>query len=263
MKLTKHHGLGNDFLVALDLAREPVGPFTPEQVVAVCHRTQGVGADGLLWVTPSSKADLAMVLHNADGSRAEMSGNGISCVGQAALLQGVVEGPEFTVASDVGIKTLTLERQGSPTRHTLRVDLGAVIVGDLAADWTAGPITHAQWIDVGNPHLVLAVSDHEAVDLVDVGSRVNAEVAGGANVETIVCGPDDQVSMRVFERGVGLTDACGTGACASAAAAHAWGMAGRQVVVHQPGGDATVELGSTTHYTVEVEAIARVEWPWA
>ena len=178
-------------------------------------------------------------------------------------LAGAVDGAEFTVASDAGIKTLTLERHAAPTRHTLRVDLGAVVVGAVADEWAAGSVTHAQWVDVGNPHLVLAVPDHEAVDLVDAGRRVDAEVPGGANVETIVVGAGDEVSMRVFERGVGLTDACGTGACASAAAAHAWGMVGTKVLVHQPGGDATVELGSTTHNTVEVEAIARVEWPWA
>lgn len=262
MRLTKHHGLGNDFLVALDLDHE--ASIAASDVVGACHRTRGVGADGLLHVTKGSSADLAMVLYNADGTRAEMSGNGISCAGQAALLAGVVEGPEFTFESDAGTKTLRVEAVGSPTTHTMRVDLGVVAVGDEAADWLGGPISRAQWVDVGNPHLVLDVAAHDSVDLVDLGTRVNAEVAAGANVETVVAGPEtDGITMRVYERGVGLTDACGTGACASAAAAHLWGLVGSRVVVHQPGGDATVELGPSTHYTVEVEAIARVEWPWA
>lgn len=261
MNLTKHHGLGNDFLVAVDATDE--SPLTADQAVALCDRTRGVGADGVLHVTRSSTADLAMVLLNADGSRAEMSGNGISCVGQAAVLAGLVETTTFTIDSDVGIKTLTLCDQASPTRHTFRVDLGEVSIGAEATEWIGGAASQGCWVDVGNPHLVLLVAAHESVDLVELGTRANTSVPGGTNVETVVVRErPDEITMRVYERGVGLTDACGTGACASAAAAHAWGLVGERVTVQQPGGVATVELGSVTHYTVEVEAVARVEWPW-
>lgn len=259
MHLSKHHGLGNDFLVVLDPEdeRRP----TPDEVITVCHRTRGVGADGLLHVRRGGTTDLVMILHNADGSRAEMSGNGISCVGQAALLEGLVDGPKITIDSDAGIKTLEHLASNSPTAHTIRVDLGAIDLGADVPEWVGDRINRARRVDVGNPHVVLHVDDHEDVDLVHLGTRANEIFEEGANVETVVV-TSAGLSMRVYERGVGLTDACGTGACASAAAAHAWGLAGEKVVVEQPGGRATVEVGEVTHYTVEVSAIARVEWPW-
>ena len=262
MHLTKHHGLGNDFLVAID----PGGrsSLSREDIVALCHRTRGVGADGLLSLTGSSEADLTMELHNADGSRAEMSGNGICCAGQAALLAGIVDGSTISIDSDVGVKSITLCAQTAPNRHMFRVDLGSIDLGGAATEWLGDGVAQAEWVDVGNPHLVLGVDAHDAIDLVALGRRVNDAVPGGANVEAVALGAEtDELTMRVYERGVGLTDACGTGACASAAAAHAWGLVGDRVVVHQPGGPATIDLGPTVHYTVEVEAVARIEWPWA
>src|SRR3954469_11381724 len=98
MHLPKHHGLGNDFLVLLDL--DGVTPVTPSLARAVCDRHRGVGADGLLHVTASRSAAVTMVLYNADGGRAEMSGNGISCLAQAVLLAGTVPGPDIDVATD-------------------------------------------------------------------------------------------------------------------------------------------------------------------
>ncbi len=262
MHLTKHHGLGNDFLVVIDHGGR--SSLSPDDVVAACHRTRGVGADGLLVLSDSPEADLEMVLRNADGSRAEMSGNGICCAGQAALLAGIVDGPTISIDSDVGLKTLTLCAQAAPNRHTLRVDLGTIDLGGAATEWLGEGIAQAEWVNVGNPHLVLGVDAHDAIDLVALGRRVNEAVPGGANVETVALGAGaDDVTMRVYERGVGLTDACGTGACASAAAAQAWGLVGDRVVVHQPGGTATIDLGPTVRYTVEVEAVARIEWPWA
>jgi diaminopimelate epimerase len=205
-----------------------------------------------------------MELHNADGSRAEMSGNGICCAGQAALLAGVVDGPTFSIDSDVGVKTITLCAQPAPDRHTFRVDLGTIDLGGVATEWLGDGMAQAEWVSAGNPHLVVGVAAHDAIDLVALGRRVNEAVPGGANVETVVVDAGTgELTMRVYERGVGITEACGTGACASAAAAHSWGLVGNRVVVHQPGGTATIDLGPTVHYTVDVAAVARIDWPWA
>lgn len=261
MQLTKHHGLGNDFLVVLDLdGTRPVGP---DEVVAICDRTTGVGADGLIHASRGVDTDLVMVLRNANGSRAEMSGNGISCLGQAAVLAGVVDGSKLTVATDAGLKSVEILARPGESVHTVRSDVGVVAVGDEAPEWVEGGVLRALRVDAGNPHLVLHVADHDDVDLEKLGRHANEVVPGGVNVETVTAGDDPHhVTMRVYERGVGRTDACGTGACASAAAAFRWSLASQRVTVHQPGGPATVELGPTTAYTVDVEAIARIEWPW-
>ncbi|MDQ1373113.1 MAG: diaminopimelate epimerase [Actinomycetota bacterium] len=237
LNLTKHHGLGNDFLVLLDLeARHVVDGSTAR---AVCDRHRGVGADGLVHVTAGSDgADVTMVLYNADGSRAEMSGNGISCVAQAVVMAGVVSGPDVTVATDAGTRTVRLDGD----RAT--VDMGEVVVK------TDGD---GLLVDVGNPHLVLR---DEGQDLTEIGRR-----HPDLNVE-LIAWDGNALSMRVHERGVGVTDSCGTGAVASAAAGREWGMAGDRVVVAQPGGRTDVDLsGATARYTVPVVFVARIEVP--
>jgi diaminopimelate epimerase len=142
--------------------------------------------------------------------------------------------------------------------------MGPVKVGDEEPEWLDDDIIRAVRVDVGNPHLVLHVPDPEwTADLEDLGRAVNESTPGGINVELVTPGPDDdEITMRVYERGVGLTEACGTGACAAAAAALAWDLTGPDVVVHQPGGDARVTVGDTATLEVEVHHIATVEFPW-
>jgi diaminopimelate epimerase len=237
LTLTKHHGLGNDFLVLLD----PDHRHSVDGALAraVCDRHRGVGADGLLHVTAGGEgADVTMVLLNADGSRAEMSGNGISCVAQAVVMAQVAHGPEVRVATDAGMRIVRLDGD----RAT--VDMGPLTV---KADG------EAVFVDVGNPHLVLR----------DLGQDL--ETLGRAhrdlNVELISL-DGDLLAMRVHERGVGITDSCGTGAVASAAAGREWGLVGDQVIVAQPGGRTEVDLaGPTARYTVPVVYVARIEVP--
>ena len=238
LTLTKHHGLGNDFLVLLDLD----GRVSVDGALAraVCDRHRGVGADGLLHVTAGSDgADVTMVLLNADGSRAEMSGNGISCLAQAVVMAQLVSPPDVRVATDAGLRTVHLDG-GQAT-----VDMGAV---------TVKPDGEAVFVDVGNPHLVLR---DEGQDLQALGTA-HADL----NVELISAVGGDQLGMRVHERGVGITDSCGTGAVASAAAGREWGLVGDRVVVAQPGGRTEVDLaGATARYTVPVVFVARIEMP--
>src|SRR4051794_40967058 len=133
MQLTKHHGLGNDFLVLLD--RDGSHAVSGATARALCDRHRGIGADGLLRVTHGStsagdRTDVTMQLFNADGGRAEMSGNGISCVAQAVSLAGIVSGPVVTVATDAGKRTVRIEPTDEPTVHRATVDMGVAKVGD-------------------------------------------------------------------------------------------------------------------------------------
>lgn len=257
----KMHGWGNDFLVALD-ADQPDGPLDPAVVAAsapaLCDRRRGVGADGLIHgAAPSPQAvadgvDVVMALYNADGGRAEMSGNGIRCLAHAVAVAAGRWCDQVVVDTDVGRRTLVLQPARAqaggapvPADVVVRVPMGAVTDGppprDAAAlDGLLGGLRHAV-VDVGNPHLVVEVDDPAAVDLATMGPAAEAQFADGVNVEVVAPGPDGLV-MRVWERGVGLTEACGTGACATAAVARGWGLGGDTASVAMPGGTAQVEL---------------------
>ncbi len=259
MRLTKHHGLGNDFLVVDD--RSGAVAFDTELARAVCDRHRGVGADGLLRLGPGgSGTDVAMQLRNADGGLAEMSGNGLACLAQAALLAGAAAAPVVTVATDAGRRTVHVAAGPSPHAHAMTVEVGAAKIGDDQPAWAGGAVRRALAVDMGNPHLVLEVDDPDAVDLVALGQRANAEVPGGVNVELVAADAAGALRMWVYERGVGLTEACGTGACATAAAAHHWGLAGTEVVVQQPGGAVTIRVGDPITMTVPVVHVADLDW---
>lgn len=258
MRMTKHHGLGNDFLVLIDLdARHPIDD---EIARAVCHRRRGVGADGLIRVTRGDGQPFRMELRNEDGSPAEMSGNGISCLAQAVVRAGHAS-DSVGVDTDAGPRTISVVETTAAHRHRMRVAMGEPTIGDELAEWTDDRILRAVHVDVGNPHVVCHVADpDDAPDLLALGRAIDAATPGGTNVELIT--PDDGgLRMSVYERGVGLTQACGTGAVAAAAAGHAWGVSAASATVHQPGGPALVELGSPAHLTVPVVAVASVEWP--
>lgn len=260
MRLTKHHGLGNDFLVLLDL--DATSAVTPALARAVCDRHRGVGADGLLHVTPSTAADVTMTLYNADGGRAEMSGNGISCLAQAVVEAGVVPLGRVVVATDAGIRSVRLEPTDDRREHRATVDMGVAKVGDDEVEWLDEHVIRATRVDVGNPHLVLHAPKLDTdIDLEALGMSVNDLVPEGINVELVAPGPrDDELTMRVYERGVGLTEACGTGACAAAAAALQWGLAGPRVTVRQPGGPAVIEIRESLAMTVPVVHIATIDY---
>jgi diaminopimelate epimerase len=238
LALTKHHGLGNDFLVLLDTDDRYAGEAHAAMAVALCDRRTGIGADGLLRLGPG----LRMHLHNADGSRAEMSGNGIRCLAQAVFDQGVHGGPDVELQTDAGPKWVRTNFDGTYT-----VDMGTVTVKELSEGRAE--------VDTGNPHLVLVVDDPAAVDLEALGQD-HLDV----NLEIIRVDDQSNVTMRVHERGAGITQACGTGSCAIAGATRAWGLTGDKVTIHNPGGDLGVELqGDTAFLTGPATYIGRVE----
>ena len=243
--LSKHHGLGNDFLV-YDLSQGEPGAPWGELARRWCARTTGIGADGLLLLSAEGSR-LSMRLFNADGTVAEMSGNGIRCLVQAAHhALGNGPGAVYEVDTDAGPRRA--EVIGEPDGHTIqvRVDMGPVTDLDEPTGWAAlecDPLRPVRHVSLGNPHSVVGVEDVKMVDLARLGSLVPQ-----VNLEIIEPGPGtNAVTMRVHERGAGITLACGTGVCAAADAALAWGIVPRsteEVVVHMDGGVARVRIGT-------------------
>lgn len=252
MHLSKHHGLGNDFLVVLSTPDEPSGDVEDPAALArkLCHRRLGVGADGLIVARPGGRdADLAMELRNADGSRAEMSGNGIGCLAQAEARRRHADTLDLRIATDAGLRTVAVRPGPDPATVTARVDMGPVKVRVL----DGAPSRRAAEVDIGNPHLVLLDGRGDA-DLEALG-REHADV----NVELVTVEADGRLAMLVWERGVGRTEACGTGACAVAAAAHGWGLVPDQVTVSMPGGAVEVVLAETVTLVGPVTHVADIE----
>ena len=247
LQLTKHHGLGNDFLVLFDHVPNEA-PFEIDDPAGLarrlCDRRRGIGADGLLIGSGNIEGYAArMVLFNADGSRAEMSGNGIRCFSQAlAARRGDLSTQR--ILTDAGDRLVTLVATDDPATIEASVSMGAVVSIDEPDGWDAlgchpdRPVVH---LSLGNPHSVVGVDDVSEADLALLGSKVP-----GVNLELVApTSTPDTIRMRVHERGAGVTEACGTGACAAAHAAAAWGLAtptDGKLIVQMDGGRATVEL---------------------
>ncbi len=235
MRLRKYHGLGNDFLIRLDEAGTE--PMDAALARAVCDRHLGIGADGLIRVTRAGAGAVRMELRNADGGPAETSGNGLRCVVRAVVDAGWEPGPHLTVHTAAGPRRAEILEGGD-----VAVEMGTVTVD-------------GEMVDVGNPHRVIFVDDLGSLD----GGRYP-----DLNVEYVLMGPGpDEITIRIFERGVGETQACGSGACAAAAVAHGKGLVGTLVRVHQPGGASVVELdGDRATLTGPAQFVFEVEWPW-
>lgn len=255
IQLVKLHGLGNDFLVSwteggAKLAR------------AVCDRHTGIGADGLILGGRSGDGQLTFRLWNADGGEAEMSGNGMRCLAHAALDAGhVAEGEPFGVITMAGRRQVTVRRT-SPGATWAEVEMGTVKVTDEAGG-ACNVGNGAVLVDVGNPHLVVLGPDPRTLDVGRLGPELERSDPAGLNVEFVTLGPEpDSVTMRVWERGVGETQACGTGSCAAAAALHHWGRVGRAVTVHQPGGSVAVELRSDGTATLAGPSVRIATCSW-
>lgn len=266
--LRKLHGWGNDFLVALD-ADQRDGPLDPAVVAAsasvLCDRRRGVGADGLIHGSAGGAgAEVTMVLHNADGGRAEMSGNGIRCLAHAVVWAAGQWRDTVVIDTDVGRRVLRLvggaSGGGVPAEVTVEVPMGPVGPGPDAAPVAAALDAHRHVTrDVGNPHLIVEVADPATVALGELGPRLESAFTAGINVEVVSVG-DGVVDLAVWERGVGLTEACGTGACAAAHAARSWGLAGDRVQVRMPGGEALVTFeGDEATLVGPSVAVATVE----
>ncbi len=256
--LSKLHATGNDFLVRIALA-----PDEPELDPAVssvlCDRHHGVGADGLITIGPGCDgADCTMTLVNADGGRAEMSGNGVRCLAWVAARSGLVRGDELVVDTAGGRRSVVVERgedgsvvaadvdMGSVTFDPARIPVDAPSALDLEAT-VDGTHYHGDAAGLGNPHWVVLVDDPGAIAVAAHGPVLEHDprFPRRVNVEFVAVAGRDRLAMRVWERGAGETQSCGTGACAAAAVAHRRGLVGERVRVDVLGGSLSVALGDT------------------
>ncbi len=247
--LQKWHAAGNDFLV--EVIEHGTAPWwTPQRAAAVCHRTTGVGADGLMLATIGPVT--SMVLYNADGSIAEMSGNGIRCLAAAVRRATRATWDSLDVETVTGTRHVTLTMDGDAGYGS--VDMGEVTFGDTLP----GTLGVAY---VGNPHVVVRDDAKWSDAMREELAETLAEQVGGANVEFLTVLETDHLSIQVVERGVGWTEACGTGSCAVAAVAKREGMSGTDVTVDNPGGALRVQLDDG-HATLSgpVQFVANVEW---
>lgn len=231
IEFTKMHGLGNDFIMLDGTIPVDLGPAA---VARLCDRHLGVGADGLIVVTPTGRDTVSMQYWNADGSPAEMCGNGLRCTAWYAHTRGWVAGPDLTVNTRRGPLGASITDQ-----QRIRVDVGEVTVGDDMALFDVDMVTAT----VGNPHAVTFVTDLAAAPVETLGKKIGTDPAfpSGTNVEFAAV-TDAGLDLRVWERGVGETLACGSGAAAAAAVAIASGRATSPVSVHLSGGELLVEV---------------------
>ena len=245
LEFQKYHGLGNDFIVC----EPPAGGLPTSEIIALCRRHRGVGADGVLVVEPvdvDGEQAVSMTVYNRDGSRPEMCGNGIRCVAAYARRRWNL-GDEITIDTDAGVHRCYVEpRRGARSR--VSVDMGAVVIdGDCSPVEVDGRRYDYIGVDVGNPHAV--VFEHPELSIIDRVGRVlndgHRRFVKGVNVEFVDAEPGDdgRFQATVFERGVGRTEACGTGACAVASAVWETGRVSedRPVDVELPGGVLTIE----------------------
>lgn len=249
----KMHGLGNDFVV-VDARREP---FVLDQAAAraVADRRTGVGCDQLIVLEPPANgaADVFMRIRNADGGEVEACGNASRCV--AALIMEETGRDRCTVETQAGLLRAAALRTGE-----IAVDMGelrtawrdiplARQMDTLHLDLACGPLRDPVAVNIGNPHAVFFVADVAAIDLATLGPQLEHDplFPERANIGVAQLVGPDRLRVRVWERGVGLTRACGTGACAAAAAAHRRGLTGRKVEVRLDGGPLAVEWREDGH----------------
>jgi diaminopimelate epimerase len=251
---TKMHGLGNDFVV-IDARERPIA-LKPEVVRAIAARHTGVGCDQLIVMEPTKDgvaADVFMRIHNADGGEVDACGNATRCV--AKLLMGRGERDIVRIATGGGV--LVAE---DAAEDAVSVDMGPPGLGwqdiplareadTLHLDLTSGPLSDPAAASMGNPHCVFFVDDLDAIPLEALGPKLehNDLFPERANIGVAQIIDRTKMHLRVWERGVGLTLACGTGACAAAVSAHRRGFTGRRVDIKVDGGDLAIEWRANDH----------------
>jgi diaminopimelate epimerase len=247
------HGLGNDFVV-FDARSHPLD-LTVEQAQFVANRRHGVGCDQILTIQPSDKADAFMRIQNADGDEVKACGNGTRCV--ASLLIQESGNDKVVIETQAGLLTCELE---AVQEELVSVDMGepglewdqipvAQKTDTVSAGFSLGPLANPGLVNVGNPHAVFFVENAKAFDLEDWGPKIEHDpfFPERVNVSVAQVKENDEVRLRVWERGVGITRACGTAACATAVAAIRRGFTDRSVMVELDGGMLEIVWGEDNH----------------
>lgn len=266
---TKMEGLGNDYVYVNNFAEQIPEERLPALSVAVSERHFGVGSDGLIVILPPTQEghDFRFRMFNADGSEGEMCGNGIRCFARYCYDRGLTTKTTFKVQTAAGTIIPQLELDGTGQVTGVRVDMGEprlnrgqipmigapeerVVDEPFEVDGRTYRIT---CVSMGNPHVMIYVDDVDAVDLEQIGPKIEHHPAfpRRINVHFVqVLGPEE-LKMRTWERGSGITLACGTGASAVLVASHLLGKSGRKALVHLPGGDLFIEWDASTNHVIK------------
>jgi diaminopimelate epimerase len=276
MRFTKMQGCGNDY-VYVDLFREKLTGDVSKLAVKIADRHFGVGGDGLILIGPSERADARMRMFNADGSEAEMCGNGLRCVAKYVYDHGIARKDRLNIETGRGILTVELEVQGGKAQR-VRVDMGEpILLAEKIPTLLQGdPPTEAELlvegeaftftcVSMGNPHAVAFVDEITDRLVHQIGPRVESHEVfpRRTNVEFVKVNSRTDAHMRVWERGSGETLACGTGACAVAVAGVLTGRFDRKVTLHLLGGDLEIEWAADNHVykTGPAVEVFSGEWP--
>ena len=222
LHFTKMQGLGNDYLYVYGGVPDNINDIS----VSLSDRHFGAGADGMIFIAPSSVADFSMRIFNADGSEAKMCGNGIRCVGKYVFDKGYTDKTRLKIETLSGIRSLRLNVLGGKVK-TVAVDMGKAKVENTKTVVLDGEKLTFTPVNIGNPHAVIFVDDIESAPVNTLGQKFqnHNDFPGGVNVEFAQIIDENNIRMRVYERGSGVTMACGTGACATVAAAIKLGIA--------------------------------------
>ena len=281
MRFTKMQGAGNDY-VFVDCFAEPV-PRDPATLARrVSDRHFGIGGDGLILILPSQVADARMWMFNADGSEAEMCGNGIRCVAKYLYDHGICGKETMVIETGAGVRSLDLEVEAGRTRR-VRVDMGPpvfeperipttlpsnpamegspVVGGELEV---AGKIVKVTCVSMGNPHAVVFVDELSDHWVLQIGPKIEIDphFPNRTNAEFVEVISPAEVRMRVWERGSGETLACGTGATAVCVAGALAGRTRRKILVHLLGGDLQLEWADDNHVYMTGPAVEVFSGQW-
>ncbi len=279
MRFIKMHGAGNDYIY-LDCFTEPVPANLPGLAREISHRHFGVGADGLIVIHRSECADARMQMFNADGSEAEMCGNGIRCVAKYVFDHGHCQGDQLQIETEAGVLSVQLVVEHQQVEQ-VRVDMGQPILDGekIPTTWTGSPVVNqalsvaghdleVTCVSMGNPHCVVFVEKLTDELVLQVGPQIEqaAQVPARVNVEFVEVLSSTEVRQRTWERGSGETWACGTGACAVCVAGVLTGKTERQILNHLLGGDLQLhwaEEDQHVYMTGPATEVFQGEWPLA
>ncbi|CAH1207244.1 Diaminopimelate epimerase [Paenibacillus plantiphilus] len=271
MNFTKMHGLGNDFIVIEGENSLPNN--ASELALELCNRYFGIGADGLVYILPSSTADFRMRIINSDGTEAEQCGNAIRCVAKYVYDNGLTDKDSITIETlGAGVQQVQLNIVNGEVQ-TVRVDMGEPILNGLQIPTTidANPVINQSIevdgrefrftaVSMGNPHCVIYVDDAAGFDLAQWGPKLEVHplFPRKINVEFVTVRSRDYTDMRVWERGAGPTLACGTGACATVVSSVLNGYTDRTAVVSLKGGDLNIEWNEEDNHVYMTGPAANV-----
>ncbi len=275
MRFVKMQGCGNDYIY-VNCFREPPPKDAAALSRAIADRHFGVGGDGLILICPSEKADAQMRMFNADGSEAEMCGNGVRCVAKYVYDHGIAKKPVLKIETGRGVLTLEVEPAGDKVRQ-VRVDMGEPILqaeriptklpGDPPIDVPLpGHDLRVTCVSMGNPHCITYVDTITDHLVLGVGPKIEKGPAfpRKTNVEFVHVNRPDDVTFRVWERGSGETLACGTGACAVCVAGVLTGRTQRRITAHLLGGDLQLHWSESDNHVYMTGPAVEVfsgEWP--